>query len=367
MPGSDSGTGADRAAVGEPERRPRPVALLLAGHGAQRAGMATTLYGWEPAFTEAMDEVFDCLGRVGERIRADWLAEAPTRPIDDASRAHPLLFGIGYAVGRMLESWHVPISVVLGHSTGELAAAVLADVMDLRSAARLLVRRIRLFAQAPSGGMYAVAADAETLAPFLRGGVVIGAYNGPRQILLSGPEPELGEVVSELERAGIICRSARAERGFHSPSLAPACTRSLPWFETLLLRRPRMAMISGVLGVPLAPELAADPGYWALQPARPVRFGPALDTLVAAGDFVLVDGGPSRWVSAMARRHPAVSSGASALTALLGPRRAAPEADRPSARAAAELLRREGYPVPDTTPGPRPTPPSAADGPGTAA
>src|SRR5205085_867865 len=80
----------------ERAREPRrPIALLLPGQGAQYPGMAIGLYGWEPGFTEAMDEVFALLGTRSGRIQADWLSGRPAIPVHDAQRAQPLLFAIG--------------------------------------------------------------------------------------------------------------------------------------------------------------------------------------------------------------------------------------------------------------------------------
>src|SRR5581483_2935599 len=127
---------------------PRPVALLLPGQGAQHQGMGVGLYEREPAFTDAIDDFFVLLGREGAAIRADWLSSNPRVAVDEAIRAQPLLFGIGYAMGRMLQSWGVEPSVLLGHSAGEYVAAALAGVVSLEDAAALLLSRVELFQHA---------------------------------------------------------------------------------------------------------------------------------------------------------------------------------------------------------------------------
>lgn len=325
--------------------RPRPIAVLLPGHGAQHPGMAAGLYGWEPEFTAAVDEVFALLGSQGSAIRDDWLAERPTLPVDDARRSQPLLFAIGYAMGRTLRSWGLEPRVLIGHSIGEYAAAVLAGVMDLAETARLLAARAELFRTAPPGGMYAVAADPGELRPFLGRGVVVGAVNGPRQCLVSGPDPHVGAAVARMADAGLTCVSTKAGLGFHSPSLEECCARSLPLFERLSLRAPApsVRLISGYTAAPVGPQQALNPVFWAMQPARPVRFGAALDTLLAAEPALLVDTGPGRSLSALARRYRAVASGASDLIPLLPRRPRWGAADRESLSRARDAFQREGY------------------------
>jgi [acyl-carrier-protein] S-malonyltransferase len=152
----------------------RAIGLLFPGQGAQHAAMAAGLYGWEPAFTVAMDEFFETLGADGARLRSDWLELSHDLPIDDIRRSQPLLFAIGHALGRMVLSWGVSPRALLGHSVGELAAATLAGVFALADAARLIQQRTETFARTPAGGMLAVAGSAHDLEPLLTGAVVVG-------------------------------------------------------------------------------------------------------------------------------------------------------------------------------------------------
>ncbi|MDO0926675.1 acyltransferase domain-containing protein [Streptomyces sp. TG1A-8] len=315
---------------------PDRIALLLPGQGAQRPGMAHGLYGTEPAFTEAVDEVFALLGAEGDRIRDDWAADAPAVPLDHVSRAQPLLFAVDYALGRMLCEWGLRPAALLGHSAGETAAAVLAGVLDLADAVRLLAERAQLLAEAPPGGMVAVAATPEQVAHRLTDQVVVGAVNSRTQLLLAGPEPELSAVADALRADGLTCARARATTGFHSPSVAPACAAQIPSFEAVTLRPPRIPIVSGYTARPLTDAEATDPVFWAMQPAEPVLFAPALDRLLADGPYHLVETGQS--LSALARRHPGVTRGGSRVTALLDARPRGPEHDRAVLRAAARRL-----------------------------
>ncbi|TCO62038.1 acyltransferase domain-containing protein [Actinocrispum wychmicini] len=294
----------------------RSVALLLPGQGAQYAGMSTDLYGEVEVFTTAMDEVFDALGPDGDQLRADWLSDSPSLPIDHVIRSQPLLFAIDYAYGTLVRSWGVEPAALLGHSIGEMAAAVLAGVFTIGDASRLVWTRMSGLADAVPGGMIAVAQSAQSLAPLLGGQVVVGAVNAPRQTILAGPRPELDSVAAELTARGITCRPVASLTPFHSPALAGFVAADRRQFATVPMRAPAMPIYSCYTAAVLRPDQAVDPGYWASHPVATVRFWPALETLLASGDYLLLEAGPGRSLTTLARRHPAVRSGRSQVLAL---------------------------------------------------
>lgn len=299
----------------------RPRALLLPGQGAQHPGMATELYGRDRTFTAELDEFFAGLDG-GARLREEWLTVAPDSPADDASRAQPLLFAIGYGIGKSLMAHGFELSVLLGHSVGELAAAALAGVFDLADAARVLSARTAVTANAPAGGMLAVGAPAAALSRFLDrpddpAGVVVGARNAPRQTVLAGPRPRLDEVRARLADAGITCRPVKARQPFHSPALGPAAARFAAEFGRITLRPPAIPIVSTRTAALVTDAEAIDPWFWAGQLARPVLFWPALDTLLAGGPYTLVDASPGQALSSVAHLHPAVRDGGTVVVSLL--------------------------------------------------
>jgi acyl transferase domain-containing protein len=307
--------------------------------------MAAGLYEWDPVFTEAMDTVFDALGAVGSRIRDDWLAEEPEVCLDEVSRAQPLLFAVDHALGRMVRSWGVETVALLGHSAGELAAGVLAGIIALPDAAREMWDRADRLSRMPPGGMLAVASPPDGLAPFLRDDVVVGAVNGPRQTMLSGPSEPLSEVTAQLRAAGFTCQEVRATTAFHSPAVSGAVHTGA--FSAVRLRPPATPLWSAYAVGPLGAALATDPAFWARHPVDPVLFGPALDGLLDSADLFLVESGPAQGLTTLARRHHRVRRGFSSATALLPPVSLGDEADRRSVGEAVRRMRAEGHLLPE--------------------
>ena len=87
-------------------------------------------------------------------------------------------------------------------------------------------------------------------------------------------------------------------------------------------------------------------------------FGPTLDRLLARGDFLLVEAGPGQGLSTLARRHPAVTSGRSAVVAMLPIRAGDPDDDRRAVRSTAAAIRMEGHVI-DAAAGAAPLPAEA--------
>ncbi|MEV0358719.1 acyltransferase domain-containing protein [Nocardia sp. NPDC050697] len=318
----------------------RGVVLVLPGQGTQRAGMGTGLYAALPAFAERVDHVLGHWGAAGAEIRADWLADSPALGIDDIRRAQPLLFAIDWALGDYLLAHGTAPVALVGHSVGELAASVLAGVLDLADATALMTDRLVRLADAPPGAMLAVAARPEEVAFCTGAGVDIGAINAPRQVVLAGSLPDIERAAARLAAAGISARPARSPVAFHSAQLEAHALRSVPAVRAIAFREPALPLWSAYTGAPLTAEQVRTPEFWARQPAAPVLFWPTLTAaLDHVGPALVVEAGPGRSLSTAARRHPALVSGASAAVALLPHAAGDPDQDLRAFKEALALIR----------------------------
>ncbi|WP_395365310.1 acyltransferase domain-containing protein [Streptomyces sp. YH02] len=302
----------------------RRTVLLLPGQGAQRERMAAGLYEAVPEFAAPMDSFLAALGPEGARLREEWLRPAPNPALDDALVSQPLLFGVGYALGRCVTalSGHAP-DILLGHSVGELAAAALAGVFSPEEAAQVMAARRTALTGRTGGGMLAVGAAVTDVEPLLAPGAAVAAINGPRQTVLAGPADALARTAERLAAAGVVVRALRSGHAFHSPSLAGAAEAYARALSDVPLRAPEGTLLSTRTARWLRAEEAVDPSFWAQQLALPVLYWPALRALLdTAPDgpgtgLILLDASADRSLTAPARRHPSVRSGTSVVVPLL--------------------------------------------------
>ncbi|WP_327261127.1 acyltransferase domain-containing protein [Streptomyces sp. NBC_01232] len=300
------------------------IVLLLPGQGFQHAGMAVELYRREPRFATVADEFLAALGPGGETVREDWLACVDGAPADRGTTAQPLLFMIGYGIGAVLAGRGLRPSLLIGHSVGELAAATLAGVFDLHTAARILAARCAALAEAPPGGMLAVAGAPRTVLDCIRSrsvgeSVVVGAHNGPLQTVLAGPEPQLSEAERAVRAGGMAARRVRSLEPWHSPAMDRAARRFAAAVAAETLDPATIPIVSTRTGRVVTDAEAALPEFWAAQMAEPVLFWPALDSVLGGGEYTVVDGAPAGGLATLARRHASVRAGRSRVVPLLAP------------------------------------------------
>ncbi|GGT43541.1 hypothetical protein GCM10010271_54460 [Streptomyces kurssanovii] len=317
----------------------RDVVLLLPGQGAQYPRMGAGLYGSDPVFTDAVDRCLALFGN-GDELRADWLGDHAAIGIDDVRRAQPLLFTLDYALARMVMSWGVRPAALLGHSVGELAAAALAGVFTLEDAVAVMRDRVTRIAPTPPGGLLTVAGTPDDVRPFLarHPTIAVGALNAPRQTVLAGLAGPLDAIAADLRHAGITTMPVAAHHPFHSPVLAPLF-HDLTLYRQITARPPQVPLWSAFTRTRLEADTVADAALWASHPAAPVHFWPTLDKLLFTGHHLLLETGPGRSLTTIARRHPAVRLAHHTTVALLPARSRTPDDDRQQTARAREQLR----------------------------
>ena len=281
---------APNAVRGEPR-----IAFLFTGQGSQRPGMGGELFEREPVFRHSLERCAEALDGELDRPLLDVMLGSDEAMLAETIYSQPATFAFQFALAAVWDSWGIRPAAVLGHSVGELAAACVAGVLGLEDALRLVAARGRAMQESsPEGAMVAALVGEEEARALLSQGsfeVEIAAVNSPRQIVFSGPTPEIERLATYLAEREVTARRLEVRRAFHSALLEPA----LPAFERrirgLEYRAPRLPYYSNVTGG-LAGEEIATAAYWVRQARSTTRFADCARALVEAGcDALLEIGG----------------------------------------------------------------------------
>jgi acyl transferase domain-containing protein/acyl carrier protein len=292
-----SGAPSATTSSGQAAGKPPGVVFAFSGHGTHWAGMGKALLAREPVFAAAIDAWDREQGaHVSWRLR-DLLEQAVGgEALDRIDVLQPALTGIAMALARQWEHWGVKPAAVLGHSSGEIAAAHVAGVLSLADAVRIACARGAVVrALAPPGAMALVALPADQVEPELasvgRRAAVAGA-NSPTMTVLSGDVDAIESVVAAFSARGVFARKLRVEFASHGPhmdALAPELARRVEGVSPSASRVPFYSTVTP--GVVEGNALTAS--YWGENLRQPVRFAEAAAAVVAAGHTTFLEIGPS--------------------------------------------------------------------------
>lgn len=249
--------------------------FLYSGQGAQWAGMGKALLVSEPAFAAAVDEL-ECtfVDKVGFSLREVLEAGEPVVGID---RIQPVLVGMQLALTALWRSYGVEPDAVIGHSMGEVTAAVVAGALTPAEGLDVIATRTRLMKRLSGQGAMALLELDATAAERLiadRPDVTIAVYASPRQSVIAGPPDQVDELVAMVDAQGKLARRIEVDVASHHPTIDPILPELCEALSYLAPASPKIPLLSTVAYAGSEPMFSAD--YWAANLRNPVRFNQAV-------------------------------------------------------------------------------------------
>jgi phthiocerol/phenolphthiocerol synthesis type-I polyketide synthase E len=303
---------------------PAAVCFLFPGQGSLYPAMGHELSA-EAAFRDGLEACWEAFGPRGAELRQCWEQERDQTALAQTGTAQPLLFAVEYALAQLWLSWGIRPDVVVGHSVGELTAATVAGVFSLADAAALVAARAEAMQTMPAGAMAAVLAPVAEIADRVPPTLAVAAVNGPREIVVSGPDQEIEKFVAQLRAERVKAMRLRTSHAFHSPAMAEALPRFQAAFAAVTPAPPATRVVSCATGQVLTAQEAADPGFWTGQLVRPVRFADAVRTAMASGPVDFIEIGPGHALTTLVRGLPEFGNSGRAVASLPRDRRPADE------------------------------------------
>lgn len=289
------------------------IAGMFTGQGSQYPTMAMGLYEAGGVFKTVLDQCEEIVGDIrGESllaiIRGDVTGDGGSSLLHQTNWTQPALVSIEYALFRFWESIGIQPDILIGHSVGEITAAIAAGVLDLQSGLKLICRRSELMHSLPTGGAMAVLfADGQMIQPHIEkyaDCVAVAALNGPENTTISGTEAMVARIVQAAQRDGVVAKMLEVSHAFHSPLMHPILEEMESFALQFDYARPQIPIVSNLTGqlMTATSEESYDGKYWRDHIRQPVQFAGGVDRLIEEDVDLMIEMGPSATLLSMARR-----------------------------------------------------------------
>ncbi|KAI1147950.1 putative polyketide synthase [Nemania diffusa] len=276
------------------------IIMAFTGQGAQCPQMGLGLRRYS-VFASAIDEAEAHLKRMG----ASWsLAEelaksAHDSRIDDAEISQPACTALQLALVTLLKSWGIVPTTVVGHSSGEIAAAFAAGLVSFRTALAIAYFRGQAAAlltrqKSRKGAMLALGVGPEEATELIKkhaqGYAAVAAINSSTSVTISGDESAIESIHKAADGKGLFSRRLKVRLAYHSRYMNEvaasylAAIKSFCDDDVIALKKTdslRPVFVSSVTGC-IGDPIAINESYWVENLVRPVQFLDAMQTVFAS-------------------------------------------------------------------------------------
>ncbi|KAI0434033.1 reducing type I polyketide synthase [Xylaria sp. FL1042] len=297
----------DTFELGKLAGRTPKIGFVFTGQGAQWPTMGKQLLENFPlarTTVERLDHVLQSLPNPPEwSLVSELTEERDAAHMRQPEFSQPLVTALQLAMLVVLSDWGIHPYAVVGHSSGEIAAAVAAGHLTPAEAIKIAFFRGQAGKQLPPTkpvGMLAVGVSADVIAEFIDEEddfVQVACFNSSRSLTVSGTVDALERLQSRLQAKSHFARMLQVNYAYHSKYMSAIGKAYLELLnnhcEEPLSGNSGVTMFSSVTGKPM--DRSADHMYWLENMVSQVRFDQAATEMLKEKDGVnfLVEVGPS--------------------------------------------------------------------------
>lgn len=265
--------------------------FVFTGQGAQWPAMGRELLT-EPVFRSSFDQSQHILEELGCRWKMARCLEHGDKKIDRPEFSQTICTAVQLALLSLLESWGATPQAVVGHSSGEIAAAFAAKVISQADAMRiaytrgLLSEKVSERMKEVSGSMLAAGISENEASQYLgqlsSGKAVVACINSPTSVTLSGDTAAIEQLEKALNENGKFARKLKVQTAYHSHhmnAISDDYMKALKSVRTLAPPKDAPRMFSSVTGE-LIESKNLDGPYWVRNMVSPVKFSHAVQSLL---------------------------------------------------------------------------------------
>jgi acyl transferase domain-containing protein/acyl carrier protein len=210
---------------------------------------------------------------------------------DRVDVVQPVLFAVMVSLAELWRSVGIAPDAVVGHSQGEIAAAVVAGGLSLEDGAKVVCLRSALLrALAGQGGMMSIGLPADEVRTLLErwpGRLSVAVLNGPSSVVVSG---DPGALV-ELAALGARTRMIPVDYASHSAQVEQIRDELVTALASIRPKTSSVPVFSTVSGEWID-AASMDAGYWYRNLREPVRFDQVVRQLADQGYDSFVEVSP---------------------------------------------------------------------------
>ncbi|OLP64678.1 Polyketide synthase PksJ [Bacillus pumilus] len=285
----------------------RKIIFMYSGQGNQYVDMGLDLYREEPYFKEQMDACFKAYEEATGRSLARILYPVPAEiekaraKLASTQYAQPAIFAIEYALSMLFIHWGIRPDAMIGYSFGELTAAAISGVYDLKDAMSMVAYRANAMQDAPAGVMMSVPLPEEKLTPMLPENVSLAVVNDS-SCIVSGREEAINEFEKELKNKRLMCMRLGGTIAAHSHVMEQAAEQFEEKIKPIKANKLRIPFMSNLSGDWMTETDAEDASYWKRQMTDTVRFAEGITNILQEENIQFIEIGPGQDLSVMVNR-----------------------------------------------------------------